>query len=656
MSGIVGIWNLDGRPVGEAVLSGLGAALAHRGSDGEGLWIRGPVGLACRLFRVTPEASAETQPFVHASGSVLVFDGRLDNREELLANLDPSPDVTAASPDPALVLATYQAFGDRFPERLAGDFALGLFDPARQQLLLVRDAIGVKPLYYARIGDAFLFASEIKALLTHPQVSPRPHDDVLARFLLSGVHDVEGRTFFQGVQSLLPAHMATLSRRGLATRRYWDFDPSRRTRFGSFPEYAEAFRDCFQRAVSRRLRSAYPVAVSVSGGLDSSSIFCLAHTLARARPDRYPAILGVSYTSPAGSPSDEAAFLQEIEREYGVHIERVPMGALGLLNRSREAVWHTEAPFLDEQWNASQRFLSTVLRLGARVLLTGHWGDQMLFDQAYLVDLVRRLAWAEARAHLNEFGRWFTDADPKWFRRFFIRDLVKYHVPEGLVPALRGLRARLVGPTRDQPWYTTAFRRRARRRASGQALVGETFATVHGRSLYGEVRASNHVLAMEWNDKVAAMHGLEIAFPFLDRNLLSFLMSIPGEVQTWKGVPKALLREAMRGLLPDAIVRRTWKADFTHLVNEGMQRDFASLAQCLRADRMAIKWGYVKGGVMEKELGRLKDGLQGRHDSEIAWALSDLLGLELWLQVFFGENCPSPQGPGLTRSNSRVTV
>lgn len=635
MSGIVGVWNLDGRPVEEALLSGLSAALAHRGSDGGGLWIQGPVGLACRLFRVSAEASAETRPLVHASGSVLVFDGRLDNREELLASFDPSPGVTADSPDPALILAAYQAFGDAFSERLAGDFALGLFDPARQQLLLARDAIGVKPLYYARTGDTFLFASEIKALLIHPQVSPRPHDDVLARFLLNGVHDVEGRTFFQGVQSLLPAHMATLSRRGFVTRRYWDFDPSRRTRFGSFPEYAEAFRDCFQRAVSRRLRSAYPVAVSVSGGLDSSSIFCLAHTLARARPDRYPAILGVSYTSPAGSPSDEAAFLQEIEREYGVHIERVPMGAVGLLNGSSAAVWHVEAPFLDEQWNTTHVFLSIVRRLGARVLLTGHWGDQMLFDQAYLVDLVRRLAWAEARAHLNEFGRWFTDADPRLFRRFFVRDLVKYHLPEGLIPMLRGLRVRLARPSRDRAWYTAAFRQRTRRSAWRSTLGYGGFATTHARSLYEEIRSSNHVLSMEWNDKVAAMHGLEMAFPFLDRDLLSFLMSIPGEVQTWKGVPKALLREAMRGLLPDAIVRRTWKADFTHLVNQGMERDFTEVVERLQADAVAVRLGYVNRDAMSAELGRLKDGLRGHRDAQIAWALSDLLGLEMWLQVFF---------------------
>ncbi len=159
MSGIVGMWNLDGKPVEREVLARMSGTMAHRGLDGEEMWIEGPVGLGCQLLRVTPESEKETQPLVDSSGAVLVFDGRLDNREELLASLRDSHQVSSSSPDPALVLAAYEAFGDRLPERLAGDFALGLFDPNRHQVLLARDAIGIRPLYYYRARNAFLFAS-----------------------------------------------------------------------------------------------------------------------------------------------------------------------------------------------------------------------------------------------------------------------------------------------------------------------------------------------------------------------------------------------------------------------------------------------------------------------------------------------------------------
>lgn len=639
MSGIIGIWNLDERPVEGGVFAGMSATLAHRGPDGEARWIEGPIGLACQLLRVTPEAATETQPLVHSSGAVIVFDGRLDNREELLASLRRSPGVSGDSPDPALVLAAYEIFGKRFPERLNGDFALGLFDPNRRRLLLARDAIGIRPLYYCRVRDTFLFASEIKALLAHPQVSVRPHDDVLAALLARvTAPDNQGLTFFEGVSSLPPAHMAILTPEGFVTRRYWDFDPTRRTRFRTFQEYAEAFRHYFEQAVRRRLRSAYPVAVSVSGGLDSSAIFCLTETLRQRAPDRYSPLLGISYTSTDGSPSDENAFVMEIERAYGVTIERVPM-SVGFLDGSRETVRHVEIPFLDEQGNNTQTFLKITRSLGARVLLTGHWGDQMLFDQAYLVDLFRHLAWGEISTHLKEFGRWYTEEGPnvsRYFKRCFLLDLIKYHVPDFLIPLLRRLRSMAVRDAPDRLWYAEAFRSRIRCCTSKQTLVRGSFATVHARSLYQEARSQHHVLCMEWNNKMAAMYGMDMAFPFLDRELVAFLMGIPGEMQTWKGVPKALLREAMRGILPDAIVRRTSKGDFTHVVNEAMEQEYPRLVHCLEEGMMAVRMGYVREEMIWEELARLKGRIRGP-DCGVTWSLSDLLGIELWFQVFFGD-------------------
>ena len=636
MSGIVGMWHLDGRPVGNGTLAGLSRTLAHRGPDAEGLWVQGSVGLASRLFRVTPESSTEIQPLVHPSGAVVVFDGRLDNREEILKDLKSLSDISTASPDPALVLAAYEAFGDRFPERLTGDFALGLFDPKRQRLLLARDAIGIRPLYYYRSPDLFLFASEIKALLAHPLVAAKPHDDCLAGFLLAGALDSQGTTFFQGVFSLPPSHLAILTPHEFGTRQYWDFDPVRQTRFKSFPDYAEAFRHHFEQAVRRRLRSAHPVAVSVSGGLDSSSILCLAETLRQRDPAHAPPLLGISYTSADGTPSDEKAFLLEIERAYGIAIERIPM-RLGSLQGCRDAVWSAESPFMDNQWNTTQLLLQTAHSRGARVLLTGHWGDQFLFTPGYLYDLFDHLAWGQVRARLTEWGRWCTDVDPRQFRRNFVRGLMKRHVPESLIPWLRRLRANLTRSPQSRLGYTEGMWTRARRFASHQPHAGGRFPTTYARALYAEARSRYYGLCLEWNNKLASRYGLETAFPFLDRDLVSFVMSIPGDMQAWKGVPKGILREALRGVLPEAIRERRWKADFSHLVNEGMEQDYPKLVQCLQAEELAVKFGYLKGAALKQDLARMKDRIRGPHCA-VSWGLSDLLGLELWLQVFFGRN------------------
>jgi hypothetical protein len=152
---------------------------------------------------------------------------------------------------------------------------------------------------------------------------------------------------------------------------------------------------------------------------------------------------------------------------------------------------------------------------------------------------------------------------------------------------------------------------------------------------------------MEWNTKIAAMYGLVPAFPFLDRDLLSFLMNSPGEVQNWKGVPKAFLREAMGGVIPAAIAGRRTKADFTGWVNTGLEQEFQDHVSYFEQGGMCARRNYIKQQAVTEELGRLK-GLIQAPNCLVSWALTDLLALELWLNSFFGSasggTCP-PERP-----------
>lgn len=310
-------------------------------------------------------------------------------------------------PDSTLVLASYEAFGERFPERLLGDFALGLFDPGKHRLLLARDAIGLRPLYFWAGNNTFLFASEVKAILAHPSVRARPDENLLADFLLGRVGASQGLTFFQDIRALLPGHLLTATQEQCLTRQYWDFDLTRRLKLSSYGDYVDGFRSHFQTAVTRRLRSASPVTVSLSGGLDSSSIFCLAETLHRNKKTACPQIHGISYTPPGDSPINEKAFLLEIERIYGISITRAPAGPPGFIKYSKQLVWQVEAPFLDGQWTTTLRFLDTARSLGSRVILGGHWADKVLFSQAYLLDLAYGLRWGLLLKHLSRPVRIF---------------------------------------------------------------------------------------------------------------------------------------------------------------------------------------------------------------------------------------------------------
>ena len=187
MSGIVGAWSFDGKPLGPKLLDDLMSPVAHRGPDGLRWWAEGPIAMGCAQLKVTPESETEVMPLLGRNGAVLVWDGRLDNRQELVSTLrNTSPDVTPTCPDPVLAMAAYDRWDDRFPERLNGDFALAIYDRVGQRMLLVRDAMGLRQLYWAQSGTGLVFSTQIGSILAHPGVSPQPNRDLLAEYFLLG--------------------------------------------------------------------------------------------------------------------------------------------------------------------------------------------------------------------------------------------------------------------------------------------------------------------------------------------------------------------------------------------------------------------------------------------------------------------------------------
>jgi asparagine synthase (glutamine-hydrolysing) len=613
MGGILGLWNRNGRPVDESVFDRLRATLSHR------------VDLEWLCIPSAADAGGPHSPAV-------VFDGRLDNRDELLGALRHRFALATDAPDRALVLAAYHAWGDHFAERLSGDFALGVFDPSRRTLVLARDAIGVRPLYYFADSDVFIFASEIKAILAHPKVVARPDDDVVADYVfnLFAAEDVHGVTFFEGIRALLPSHLAIVTPGRLVTRQYWDFDCERRL-LVSPAEAVEGFREHFTRAVRRRLRPA-PVAVSVSGGLDSSAIFCVGQAIRRS--DGGPPLIGVSYTVADGQPSDEKAYLADIERACGVEIRRWDTLPGGLMEGGRDAIRHVEGPLLETRWTGTDAYYRAIRALGVRTLLTGHFGDQFLVDGAFLVDLVTRGAWRSAWTSAIDVGR-FCDDGVSAVRRRLAAALVSEFAPRAVLPALRRLRRTFRAAHTLAPVYSEAFRARgeaAARRRADEARTG----SAHARALHRLARSRYHVMSLEWSNKVAAMHGMDAAFPFFDRDLIAFLMAIPGEFQGRRGVPKGLMREALASVLPETIRGRTSKADFTGDVNTEMAQDYDKLVRCLRSGGLVVQRGYVR----EHELAGLERFRPdpGADSCTLSWALADLVSLELWLQEFFDQH------------------
>ena len=297
MSGIVGIYFLDGRPVDRMVLERMTESIAHRGPDRAGMWNRGSVGLGHRMLWTTPESLHEQLPLVNPVrlGSrvglssygvnergklILTADARIDNREELMAALDLTGDPEREISDSELILSAYERWGECCSEKLLGDFAFAIWDGRRQHLFLARDHFGVKPIYYYRSSRVFVFASEIKALLCVPEVPRRLNEARVADYLVPMMDD-RVVTFYKEIFRLPPGHSMIVGREEVPARPYWALDPSHEVRYRSDGEYAEAFCQLFTEAVRCRLRSAFPVGSMLSGGLDSSSVVCMARALLR---------------------------------------------------------------------------------------------------------------------------------------------------------------------------------------------------------------------------------------------------------------------------------------------------------------------------------------------------------------------------------------
>jgi len=278
MSAVVGMFHLDRRPVEQADLERMQATVAHRGPDAQGTWSEGCAGLGHRMLWTTPESKREKLPLASDRGKlVLTADARVDNRDELAAALGLSRPLAEIT-DGELILAAYERWGERCPEYLQGDFAFGIWDRRKQVLFCARDRFGVKPLYFYSSTKTVAFSSEIKALLSVPDVPCRLNEVSVAYYLTSMFEDTAS-TFYLDIQRLPPAHSLTVSLQGTRLRCYWTLDPSRELRLGSDDEYAEGFRETFMEAVRCRLRSAYPVGSLLSGGLDSSAVTCVARNL-----------------------------------------------------------------------------------------------------------------------------------------------------------------------------------------------------------------------------------------------------------------------------------------------------------------------------------------------------------------------------------------
>lgn len=523
MSGIAGILHLDGTDARRDALEIMADAISHRGPDGVEFFTNGSVGLVSLAFLT--EAGMH-KPFYFAENAV-VFDGRVDNLDTLSRMLKRKKAPPHAEEYPAQIISySYRYLNTIFPRCILGDFAIALWDSAAQTLILARDPFGIKPLYYTKDKTRFIFASEIKAILSLPDIPRKPNTPVVEQYK-RGLHHTFTETFFDGIYRVPPAAIMKIHSDGtLSQKTYWEINPHRKIRMKNRKAYLSRFRKLFLDAVRVRLPKNGTCAVSLSGGLDSSSILGAASYL---KP--YCRLLAVSHLS--REFPDEREHIQKVVTETHADFEALFLEDTPLLEGIEDALYHQESPFYDPEDSFLLQRFKTARARGARALLTGEWGDQTHGGNGYLADNFLS----------GKFVSFYND----------IKILPKYH---GGLP-LENIRYILKLLFFNSPLRHLTWRKH----------FGQTFPTCAQREMYEELFHPLYVLLLETLDKMAAQAGVEIHFPFLDRRLAQFLIAIPSEERIRGGLGKRLLRDGLRGILCESVAMRTDKGDTTDLAD-----------------------------------------------------------------------------------------
>jgi asparagine synthase (glutamine-hydrolysing) len=614
MSAVAGVLRLDGGPAEVTAARALIDAMPDRGDD-RGVWSEGPIALAWRTRRFDhPRGIAASVPHASRDGRLrLIYDGRLDNREAIARLVGAGRE--AADGD-LFVEALAHAAPDLLPQ-LIGEFALAAWDARAHRLVLARDALGLRSLYWARQGDYLWWASELQAMLVVPWYTPRVSEGFVGELLADAPTDLEA-TVFAGIERLPQAHVLTADAHGVRAACYWE-PPAAECTGLSDAEYAERLRDALTEAVRACLRGD-PAAIGfhLSGGLDSSSVVALAHAI---RPFDGPQKT-YSLVYPGLPFADEREYIAAMAAQVGARSATVdPRGAtrdeyLAHVYRYRD---FPDVP-------NGEPLIGPTLRLarkdGVRVVLTGAGGDYWLAGNLFSLAMhARRGRWLRLLREMRHYR-----PDVPWSQ--LLAAAVLPNVPRRLKAVFRSR----VDAWKRPPWICASFASRinladriraGERRALAVAspVVRESVARFWSGALaYGNDRMSR---AAEWG-------GVELRHPFLDRRVVEIVMALPDDQRAVRGLTKSVLRRAVGSLLPPLVRDRPGKADMGDLIPDAIE--------ALDPDRWLVDLqvaaaGWVDAAVVGRILCDMRRARQrGPVENRNLSALWSVFGAEAWLR------------------------
>ena len=635
MSGIVGIFSLDGSPVDRELLTELTDYLTFRGPDRQGIWVDGPVGLGHTMLQTTLEAITEEQPRTIDAKNWLVADARLDGRRDLIRKLQDkldrelylrsdSPDSNSPfTNDAELILLAYQAWEEDCVKHLIGDFAFAIWDKNKQRLFCARDHFGVKQFYYSKLGDLFLFSNTLNCLRQHPAISRTLNEIAIGDYLMFGLNQDLTTTTFKDIQRLPPASSLTISKSGECIRKFWELPEDAHIRFARSGDYIERFGELLSQAVADRLRTK-SVSISMSGGLDSTSVAAVARQL-QLRSFGKTGIRGYVVVYDSLIADDERQFSTLAAEALRIPITHLPADDFSLYEEKRSDDLLQPEPFLVNPTAAQFNQLLRSMSEHSRVALSGWDGDALMNEPSHsafsaaardlkLKDIVDYSAWFLSRRRLPPIG---VRTRLKRFAK-----TSKSHFPQ---------------------WINGSFAQRAGLWERWLEFTSEP-STNHPTRPYAfrVLNSKSWVPLFEGYDAGTHRLPLEMRHPMLDVRLVEYLLGIPAI--PWC-VDKEILRNSMKGKLPEAIRTRP-------------KTPLAGFPALRLAEKSSVR--FVDNfdptpGLSEYVDLRGEYKVAGEKDFEKLWSNLRPFGLNHWLKHSL-LNCSSDKGFGLDKASQPVSV
>lgn len=614
MCGIAGYWNVEG---GASLLEQMNQAQAHRGPDGEGIFMHGKAGLAHRRLAIIDKEGGH-QPLFSPDGKLaVVYNGEIYNFQELRKELEDSGFSFKTHSDTEVIVQAYSAWGEAAFDRFNGMFAFALYDQRVERLFLVRDHFGIKPLYFAAVEQGVLFASEIKALLASGKIQKKPNDRTIYRYLSFRVQDEGRETFFAGIERLLPGEMMVLDAEGIQIRPYTKLEDeleklAKENRpYG--PDRAKEYEERLIEAVRMRLVSEVPVGTCLSGGLDSSTLVAIVNRLLQEKNSSAQSVGAKQNTFSAvfpNSANDEERYVDAIlgSCEGHVNAHKIYPNADDFAKNLQDFIRTQEEPTVSTGPYAQYKVMEEA-KNHVTVLLDGQGADETMagyvpYSFVYLRQLKKEGKW------LKFLGETFRMKDIFYrFARIYLLGRLLRKKP---VPIRSLLHEEFAKSYSEEKLSIIQDNLKLR-------LLQDTFKN----SLPSLLR---------YEDKNAMRFSLEGRVPFLDKEVLKYLFSLSDEAILNKGWNKRILRDATTQLLPPLINRRRNKIGFTTPEEEWFMRLKNRFYHIFLSESFSLRPYFNQKAVLEA----FEGFIQNKNDSNsmLFWRL---LNVELWLREFFDE-------------------